>query len=217
MRNKVIAALVAGGLLVGAGFVTSIVSAPGTASAQEELATEGEERGFFTRGFDFLGGVLDQMVSDGELDQATADNVLSNVESAAEEAKAEREAIHEAIKTALEDDILTEAEAADAGLPDDHWLYSDALDDAWADGELTTEEIREARPHPKRGAFRRGAHFGALLDDGGIDQAEYDELGDDHPLKQIDVSEYLSDGVITIDELREIREANRPSDSDINA
>ena len=39
MRNKVIAALVAGGLLVGAGFVTSIVSAPGTAFAQEETIT----------------------------------------------------------------------------------------------------------------------------------------------------------------------------------
>jgi len=216
MRNKVIAALVAGGLLVGAGFVTSIVSSPGTASAQEETAEDGD-RGFFTKGLDFLSGVLDQMVGDGELDQATADNVLSNVETAAEDFKAEREAIHEAIKTALEDDVLTRSEAADAGLPEDHWLYSDALEEAWADNQLTTEEIREARPHPRRDTFRKGAHFGALLDDGGIDQAEYDELGDDHPLKQIEVSEYLSDGVITIDELKEIRQANRPGDSDTNA
>ena len=48
MRNKVIAALVAGGLLVGAGFVTSIVSAPGTASAQETEAGTDEARGFFS-------------------------------------------------------------------------------------------------------------------------------------------------------------------------
>lgn len=217
MRNKVIAALVAGGLLVGAGFVTSIVSAPVTASAQEETATADGDRGFLGRGLDFLDGVLDQMVSDGELDQTTADNVLSNVETAFVDAKAERESIREAIKSALENGVLTRSEATDAGLPEDHWLYSDALDEAWADNQLTTEEIREARPHPRRDTFRKGAHFGALLDDGGIDQAEYNELGDDHPLKQIDVSEYMSDGVITIDELKEIREANRPSDSDTNA
>ena len=36
-------------------------------------------------------------------------------------------------------------------------------------------------------------------------QSEYDALGDDHPLKSIDVSDYLDDGLITIDELREIR------------
>ena len=212
-----IAALVAGGLLVGAGFVTSLVSSPGTASAQEETATEGEEKGLFHRGFDFLAGVLDDMVGNGEIDQATADNVLAKVETAAGELKAQREAIHEAIKTALEDGILTEAEAVATGLPEDHWLYSDALDEAWADDQLTTEEIREARPHPRRDTFKKGARFGALLDDGGIDQAEYDELDDEHPLKQIDVSEYLSDGVITIDELKAIREANRPSDSDVNA
>ena len=217
MRNKVIAALVAGGLLVGAGFVTSIVSAPGTAFAQEETTTEGEEKGFFHRGLDFLGGVLDDMVGGGDLSQEDANAVLAAVESAAEEAKAEREAIHEAIRSALEDGVLTKAEAEAAGLPDDHWLYSDALDEAWADGELTTEEIREARPHPGRDRFRKGARFGALLDDGGIDQAEYDALSDDHPLKQIDVSEYLSDGVITFDELREIRNAQHASDSDTSA
>jgi hypothetical protein len=157
------------------------------------------------------------MVGSGDLSQEDADAVLTAVESAAEEAKAEREAIHEAIRSALEDGVLTTAEAEAAGLPDDHWLYSDALDEAWADGELTTEEIREARPHPGRDRFRKGARFGALLDDGGIDQAEYDALADDHPLKQIDVSEYLSDGVITFDELREIRNAHHASDSDTSA
>ena len=76
MRNKVIAALVAGGLLVGAGFVTSIVSAPGTAFAQEETTTDGEEKGFFHRGLDFLGGVLDDMVGGGDLPVGRAGRVL---------------------------------------------------------------------------------------------------------------------------------------------
>ncbi len=214
MRNKVLAALVAGGLLVGAGFVTSIVSAPGTASAQEESA-EGEGKGFFTRGLEFLSSVLSDMVSNGEIDQATADNVLSNVESAASEARAEREAVKSAIEDAFEDGVATEAELLDAGVPEDHRLFtSEALEEAWADGELTQEEIREAKPHPRRDAFKRGARFGALLDDGGIDQAEFDELSDDHPLKQIDgIEDYLDDGVITIEELRELRDSKRPDDS----
>jgi len=219
MRNKVIAALVASGLLVGAGFVTSVVSAPGTASAQEEAATDGEGRGFLTRGLDFLGGVLDDMVGNDDLSQEDADAVLAAVETAAEEAKADREAIREAIKSALEDGALTKAEAAAAGLPDDHWLLTaDALEEAWADGKLTTEEIRDARPHSRRDSFKRGARFGALLDDGGISQAEYDDLPDDHRLKQVEnIEDYLTDGVITIEELKAIREAHRPSDSDSDA
>jgi hypothetical protein len=43
-----------------------------------------------------------------------------------------------------------------------------------------------------------------LLDDGGIDQEEYDSLNDEHPLKQHDLSEYLEDGLITPDEFRQI-------------
>lgn len=220
MRNRVTAALVAGGLLVGAGFITTIVSAPGTASAQEEATPDSEQRGFFHRGFEFLSGVLDDMVGNGDLSQADADAVVAAVETAAEEAKAERKAIHEAVKEAFEDDVLTKAEAEAAGLPADHWLLTaDGLQDAWSDGELTKAEIREARPHPRRDSFRRGAHFGALLDDGGVDQTEFDGLPDDHPLKQVENIEsyFEGDGVITLDELREIREANRPTDSDTNA
>ena len=160
------------------------------------------------------------MVADDALSQEDADAVIAAVETAAEEAKAEREAIHEAIRSAFEDGALTKAEATAAGLPDDHWLLTaDSLEDAWSDGELTKEEIREARPHPKRDSFRRGAHFGALLDDGGIDEAEYNDLSDDHPLKQIeDIESYFDgDGVITVDELKEIWKDHRPSDSDSGA
>ena len=213
MRNKVMAALVAGGLLVGAGFVTSMVSAPETASAQEDAATTEESRGFFARGMDFLGEVLDDLVGDDTITSDQAEAILQAVEDKATELREEREALREEIQGYLEDGVLTAEEAAN--LPDDHWLLSDALDEAWEDGELTTEEIREARPHPRRDAFRHGVRFGALLDDGGIDETEYNDLPDDHPLKQIDVSEYFEeDGLITIEELREIKDGFEPAGPD---
>ena len=213
MRNKIMAALVAGGLLVGAGFVTSIVSAPDTAVAQENTTDEDEDRGFFARGMDFLGDVLDDLVGEGTIDSSQADAILDAVEQKAAELKEEREALREEIKGYLEDGVLTSDEAAN--LPADHWLFSDALEEAWADGELTTEEIREARPHPRRDAFKHGARFGALLDDGGIDETEYEGLPEEHPLKQIDVSEYFEDdGLISIDELREIRDELKPAGQD---
>lgn len=205
MRNKIMAALVAGGLLVGAGFVTSIVSAPETAVAQEDTTVDSEARGFFARGMEFLGDVLNDLVDEGTINSGQAEAVLAAVEEKAAEIKEEREALRDEIKGYLADGILTSDEAAN--LPDDHWLLSDALDEAWADGQLTPEEIREARPHPRRDAFKRGARFGALLDDGGIDGTEYGDLPDEHPLKQVDVSEYFEDdGMITIDELREIKD-----------
>lgn len=218
MRSKIIASLVAGGLLVGAGFVTSIVSSPATASAQEDTV-EGEDRGFFTRGLEFLSSVLDELVGEGTIEQSDANAVLDAVTEKAEAVKEEREAIHDAIKDALEDGVLTEQEALDAGVPEDHWLFTaEALEEAWEDGQLTNEEIREARPHPRRDAFRRGAHFGALLDDGGIDQDEYEALDDEHPLKQADVSEYFEDdGLITVDELRELKGQLRSSSDDSDA
>lgn len=208
MRNKIVASIVAGGLLVGAGFVTSVVSSPSAASAQED-AGDSEDKGLRHRGFEFLSGVLSDLVSEGTIEQSDADAVLAGVEDKAAEIKAEREATRELTQELLEDDVITEDEATQ--LPDDHPFFNEKFDEAWEDGELTTEEIREIRPHHRRGGFRRGAHFGALLDDGGIDQAEYNDLieslGEDHPLAQIDVSEYFDgDNLITVDELREIRE-----------
>lgn len=216
MRNKIVAAIVAGGLLVGAGFVTSVVSSPSAASAQED-AGDSEDKGLRHRGFEFLSGVLSDLVSEGTIEQSDADAVLAGVEDKAAEIKAEREATRELTQELLEDDVITEDEATQ--LPDDHPFFNEKFDEAWEDGELTTEEIREIRPHHRRGGFRRGAHFGALLDDGGIDQAEYNDLieslGEDHPLAQIDVSEYFDgDNLITVDELREIRENWKDSNTE---
>lgn len=216
MRNKILASIVAGGLLVGAGFVTSVVSSPSIASAQED-AGDSEDKGLRHRGFEFLSGVLSDLVSEGTIEQSDADAVLAGVEDKAAEIKAEREVTRELTQELLEDDVITEDEATQ--LPDDHPFFNEKFDEAWEDGELTTEEIREIRPHHRRGGFRRGAHFGALLDDGGIDQAEYNDLieslGEDHPLAQIDVSEYFDgDNLITVDELREIRENWKDSNTE---
>lgn len=202
MRTKIIASLVAGGLLVGAGFLTSIVSSPGTAAAQEESATTDDDQGFFRRGLTFLSEVLEELVADETIDQADADAVLNAVTEKAAAIRAEHQALRELTRSLLEDGVITEAEAAQ--LPEDHPFFGDEFDEAWSDGELTIAEIREIRPHPRRDAFRRGLHFGALLDDGGIDRDEYGALPDDHPLKQIDVTEYWDDDLITPDELREI-------------
>lgn len=207
MRNKIFAALVAGGLLVGAGFVTSVVSSPGTASAQE---TDGADSEKGARLFGFLEEVLSDLVGDGVIDQGQADAIVSAAETKVEEAREARKELHELFKSLIDDGVLTEDEASQ--LPEDHWVFNEAFDEAWEDGELTTEEMRENSP--RRHKFRKRAHIRALLDDGGIDQEEYDALGDDHPLKQIDVSEYLEDGLITPEELREIRESLKESESE---
>ncbi len=206
MKSKIMAAAIAGGLLVAAGFVTSLVSAPSVASAQDDDPSDGTAKSVVQRGVDFLSEVLSGLVGNGTIDQSQADAITSAVQSKIEEGKTQREANRELIKGFLEDGVITSDELAQ--LPDDH-PFNDPngpFAAAAADGQLTAAEIREAMPHPRRDAFRRGTRFGALLDDGGIDATEYAALPDDHPLKQIDVSPYLDDdGVITIDELRQIR------------
>jgi hypothetical protein len=209
MRTKILAALVAGGVLVGAGFLTSVISLPGTAQAQEE-AEDSEDRGPVSRIVGFLGEVLDELVGDGTITQEQADAIVDATENRIDEWKAENRQLHDQLSDILEDGAITEEEAS--VLPDDHWLFGDAFDEAWEDGELSLDDLRELRPF-RRGhdllprehdLFRHGLRFGALLDDGGIDQEEYDNLDDEHPLKQLDVSEYLEDGLISPDELREI-------------
>ena len=195
MKNKLLAALIAGSTLVVAALVASVIS-PAVAEAHIGPGGDG-------RGVEILGEVLDELVAEGTIDQGQAEAVLTAIEAKADELREEREAMRELLQSLFEDGVMTSEEAEQ--LPDDHPLLSETFDEAWADGELTGEEVAELRPHPRRSAFKKGARLGVLLDDGGIDQAEYDSLGDDHPLKSVDVSEYLADGLITVDELREIR------------
>jgi polyhydroxyalkanoate synthesis regulator phasin len=165
MRTKIIAAFVAGGFLVGAGFLTSVISAPGTAQAQDDTQpdtpqaeNEKTEGRFLRPALGFLQDVLDDLIADGTLTDEQAAAVVDGVEAKAQE------------------------------LIEGH-------------GDLR-ERLREGREH--WGPFKNGLRFGALLDDGGIDQDEYEGLDEDHPLKQIDLTEYLEDGTITPDELRQV-------------
>ena len=210
MAKKVWVAVVAGGLLVGAGLISSVVSAPETALAQEDGDTE--EKGLLPRAFGFLEEVLGGLVDDGTLTQDQADAVLEASEAKATELREQRQAERDQLESMLEDGVITEEEASQ--LPDDHPLFSDRYDEAWEDGELSADELRGFRRNGGRlDSFRHGMRFGALLDDGGIDQEEYDALPDDHPLKQADVTDYLEDGLITPDELHEIFHDLHNSDS----
>ncbi len=214
MANKVWGAVAAGVVLIGAGFATSIVSAPSTAVAQDETDTA-EQDGPIPRIMGFLDEVLGDLVGDGTITQDQADAISSAAEEKAGEVRDEMKAQHELLRSLLEDGVLTKEEAAQ--LPDDHFLLSDRFDEAWQDGELTMDEIGGAGHRFGRGLFGKGLRFGALLDDGGIDQEEYDSLPDDSPLKKLDLSDALSDGLITPDELRDAMHGFWSSRSDTSA
>lgn len=209
MRQKIVATAVVGGLVVGAAFVVTAVAGPGVAIAQEDSAQDAEEHsdGPHHRHGAILEEVLDDLVESDTINQEQADAITNALVAKAEEFKTERQELRELISGFLEDDVITADELSQ--LPEDHPLndVDGRFAEALADGELTRDEIREDRPNPRKNWFKRGARFGALLDDGGIDQEEYDALPEDHPLKTSDVSEYLDDGVITIDELRELRQS----------
>lgn len=202
MRTKIIASLVAGGLLIGAGFATSIISAPSMASAQEEAADD-DAQGLLGRGLALLGEVLDELVTEETLTTEQAEAVVNAVQEKARERKAEMEAHREQMRGFLEDGVLTEEEFNQ--LPDRNPFADERFDEAWEDGELTKEEIWELRPHHRHDAFKRGLRFGAFADDGGIDLEEWESIPEDHPIKQIEgIEDYLDDGIIDHEEIREL-------------
>jgi hypothetical protein len=160
MRSKIAAAALAGGLLVGAGLVTSVISSPAAALAQEET----DDGGPIPRIIGFLDEVLDDLIGDGTITEEQADAIVAAAEEKAEEVKNDVRERREMVRSLLEDDVLTEEEAAD--LPNDHWLLSDRFDEGWEDGELTRDEIDDVLPHPISPPFRWGFRLGAPFGDG---------------------------------------------------
>jgi competence protein ComGC len=152
MRNKVIASLTAGGVLIVAGFATAAIAAPSTASAQE--ATDKSQ--VAPRGFDLLGEALSDLVDEGVIDQAQADAVVEAVQDKADAFREERESAMALLRELLEDGVLTSAEADQ--LPDGHFLLTERFDEAWEDGQLTRDELGFG--HAFRRGFHRGFHFG---------------------------------------------------------
>lgn len=204
MRRKIWGASIVGALLIGAGLIASAVSSPSTASAQEDT-DEPQESGPVSRALGFLGEVLDDLVGNGTITQEQADAIVAASEEKIAELREEKQANRQLFEDMLEDGVITEDEASE--LPDDHFLFDDRFDEAWEDGQLDSDDLRAwRREHRGPGSwFGRGFRFGSLLDDGGIDQEEYDSLADDHPLKQVDVTEFLEDGLITPEELRQLK------------
>lgn len=90
-----------------------------------------------------IADVLADLVDDGTITADQAEAVETALVDAREARHAERAAMHEAFEAALEDGVITADEAAD--LPERLTDPDGPLADAWADGELTQEELDEAR------------------------------------------------------------------------
>lgn len=178
--KKVLAALAAAGVLIAGGFVTSAVSAPTSAVAQEAPDTTDDvvrpERGAI------LDEVLADLVTDGVIDSDQAAKIKEALE-------AKHEELHEqfgdrgprmhgfhggdrlGMRGFLEDGVIDADELAQ--LPDGHPLTdpngpaADYLDD----GQLTAEELAEL--HAEFGGHRghgpRGFGGPALSEEAAID------------------------------------------------
>ena len=155
--RKVLTALVAGGLLVGAAFAASVIGDAGTASAQE-ITEEGAEIDRPRRP-GILDAALDELIAEGMINSDQAQAIKEKVAAKVEEFKAEhpnaghpfrrgaRFGFH--LAQLLDDGVITADKIAE--LPDDHPLKdpdgpaAEYLDD----GELSLEELRQLRQEIK--------------------------------------------------------------------
>lgn len=158
--NRLVASVAAVAVLLAGAFAVTLV-ADGPASAQvaetETAATDRPDREAV------LDEVLGGLVSDGTITQAQADAVKEALQAKAEEHRAEREARREErqaqreqIREFLDDDVIDAGELAQLG--SDH-PFNDPdgpLAEYLDDGELTREELREARPERRHRGFGRG-------------------------------------------------------------
>ena len=132
-----------------------------------------------------------------------------------------------AVTTALETDEAEAADRPDFAKPGDildevlgDLVAAGTLDQSEADAvtmalEARHEEVRaeleawrEANPGRFERGFKRGFGMGEMLEDGVIDADELAGLPDDHPLKDADgpAAEFLADGQLTEDELKQMGE-----------
>lgn len=208
MKERVLAATVVGGILAGAGFLATTVSAPAPAVAQENPSESSEAKDVakFPVRSALLEEVLSELVEDGTIDQEQADAILQSIAEKAAAFRSEAEGLGSMIREFLEDGAISADELEqlpDIPLFDDlETLLGDALDD----GVITREELAELFPRMTRnGAYRAGVRHGSFFDDGGIDRDEFASLPADHPLRSVDTTDaFADDGVISLDEFRDL-------------
>ncbi|HEY7703433.1 MAG TPA: hypothetical protein VID03_01220 [Acidimicrobiia bacterium] len=222
MRRLIIGAATVGALVTG-GVVGAAVAAPAPRVGQTEETTTTTPATAKHDREGVIAETLDQLAEDGVITQDQADVVLQALTDAlADEVRAHpfRRGLGLGFRlgTLLDDGVITAEELAQ--LPENHPLKdSDGpLAGALEDGQITTEELREAfrglgpGPTPRfLGRLGLGLRLGALLDDGVITQEEIDQLPEGSFLKDPNgpAAEYLDDGQLTLDELKELWQGRR--------
>ena len=110
------------------------------------------------------------------------------------------------------DEVLSDLVADDTLDQSQADAVKNALEVRHEEARTQLEEWREDNPGRFERGFRRGFAMGGMLEDGVIDRDELAELPDDHPFKDPDgpAAEFLDDGELSVDELRELGEQRRP-------
>lgn len=175
--KRILAALAASGILIAGGFVAATVSTPTTASAQESGDDQGVEEAPNSDRASHIDEVFEDLVADGVITQEQVDAIKeafaakrAELQEQREALRAERQELREQVRAALEDGVLDADELA--ALPDGNPFtdpdgpFAEYLDD----GQLTVEELREARPDRGRG-HRGHRGFGGADSVGAADTA----------------------------------------------
>ena len=163
--RKIIASLAAAGVLVAGAFVASTVATSEASAQTDETAVTTDEAARPYRGA-VLDGVLDELVTDGTLNQGQADAVTdavavkrAEIKELREERRANRTEMHEQLEEWLKDGVITAEELAqlDVELP----LHEDGpLAEALEDGQITQaewdalQEERNEHRQARRGGLR---------------------------------------------------------------
>lgn len=194
------------------------MAVPGPLLAQTEQATTTTTATEEERPPGVIEETLDQLVTDGVITQEQADQVADALADALIKSHPFRHGLGLGARLGalLDDGVITAEELAQ--LPEDH-PFKDPdgpLAEALEDGQITAAELRDAyqaggRPHRFLRGLALGLRLGSLLDDGVITQEEIDGLPDGHPLKDPNgpAAEYLDDGQLTLDELKELWSTRR--------
>ena len=147
--RKIVASLIAGGLLVGAAFVTTAIVGGAASAEEDDTGTTPDPPKVLARAGHVLDEVLDDLVADGTLSEDQAQAVKDALAAKVRELAQDRPPITRhpfrfglRLGALLDDGGISADELAD--LPDGHWLKdpdgpaAPYLDD----GQITIEEVR---------------------------------------------------------------------------